>query len=289
MQSLYSDAKLPAATPKCFSDKFETVTYSTNAYGKKVTSAKWGRDLRGKTLLSHGFVRSLPRSYERTKTIRFSPFWIAIQPDLPSPKKLLKIFASMPLGIRRIIGADLPIKVSDLNGILLSPKKMFKLYERFDMDSLACLLILMRLEFENEPNRRVLKSIRLRSYYQMYEQLAYAAIIKLLGTSLFKPIAFEVYRCMVSNVICPKTNELYTEALWGLNTTELINQIALITDCLKCAESKAIVSNKKERADFTYYLLCCSPSVILWQLKSGIAFSLEGMKGLDWIIDKMST
>ena len=256
MDSLANDAKLPDKIPKHFSDKFEQTTYSVSDHGNKITSARWQRNLDGDTLPRLSFINTLPESYRKTKEIYFSSIWLALKPELPSSKKLIKFFGSLPCGICRILGVDKPTQITHLNSLLIAPAKIVRIYQRLDIDALACLFVLMRLEQLNEPRRRLDKN-PMNFRYQRFESYVYILILQLIDKRPFSEFATDTIRCIVNNVISPQSNELCNQPLWRQKPDQIIAQNADIRECVYYAKKYGIVKNNQEKANFLFYLLWC--------------------------------
>lgn len=291
MHSLYVEARLPAKTPRHFSELFETCTFSKSAYEQKIISVKWKRSMEGRTLPRRSFVESLPEDFNKSKTLYFSPIWLALKPTMPSSKKLIDFFKSLPFGIKRVLGSDLPEHASDLNSILLAPAKVMKIYRSLDVGALACLIMLMRLEQQNEVNRR-LGEYPLRSMYRFCESLAYIIVTQLVSKEPFQEYAYDIFQCITENVVSSENNELCTKRLWQQRAKQFEVQRFILSECAQLAKMNGIVRCKQHQADFLFYLMHCSQSYVLWQLKN----RLENRQvedpfeeqGIDWIIHKMN-
>lgn len=292
MQDLYLEAHLKAKEPKHFSEVFEKITFSQSYAGKKIISAKWQKNIDGDTLPNPSSVDSYSdiikanydKPYSTSQKIYYSPLWVALKPGKQSRRYWLEFFRSLGNGITRSIGCDIPYKDKHSTFVKIAPAKVSEIYRYLNLDSLACLIAILRAEQTSS-----LPSKEMHFYYEAH---IYLLLFKITEKQPFAEYRYELYQFIAKYIVQVGLNPLCNIRLWSSPHLELTAHFEELRRCLYLAKEREIVRNKADKADFLFFLFLSFPYFVSWELRNQQIIIPSDSKlessGIAWIIRKMN-
>lgn len=292
MQAVFIEAHLPKKIPKWFARKFEPEKISRYEYGKNISnegiereiySPKWERNINGDTLPSKSLVELISKSCPKSEKYYTSLLWIALKAGQQNKTYWLKFYQKLPASFKRILRQGQKDTLRNEQLKFVNGKKILTIYNYLNEDALACLIVILRIEYQEKHPMSIMCSL--------IEHCVFALLSQILSKQPYAAFAFEIFTYITKYIIHHNLTANNEQLFMAKNNTQLAINLALINESLLNAKKHNIIKTKKDKADFLYWLLQ-TPLLLTWvELQDEIIHSpIENFdfKGLHWIIENIN-